>query len=141
PRPAACQGNHAMLAYVFWHRPAPQIARSAYEDANRRFQAALLEHPAPGLLGATSWRIEAVPWLGDQPGYEDWCLLQGSWAMDPLNGFAVVGDVQQPHDVLAAQMGFGAGGLYAHAMGEPCPAAQSSAVWLVRPRGIQWRPP
>ena len=130
-----------MLAYVFWHRPHQHIDSKAYESAMMRFQAELMRHPPPGLIGAWSHRIDAVPWLGDQPGYEDWCLLQGSWAMDPLNGFAVAGDMQQPHDLLAAQMGFGAGGLYAHAMGEPGPAAQSSAVWLVRPRGIQWRPP
>jgi hypothetical protein len=129
-----------MLAYVFWHRPHQQVERSAYEAAIVRFQTALTRQPPPGLISAWSHRIEAVPWLGDQPGYEDWCLLQGSWAMDPLNGFAVAGAVQPPHDTLAAQMGFGAGGLYAHAFGEPCTAAESSALYLIRPRGIQYRP-
>ena len=129
-----------MLAYVFWHRPHERTDSKTYEAAIMRFQAELMRRPPPGLIGAWSHRIDAVPWLGDQPGYEDWCLLQGSWAMDPLNGFAVAGDVQPPHDILAAQMGFGAGGLYSHVLGEPCSAGQSSAVWLIRPRGIQYRP-
>lgn len=130
-----------MLAYVFWHRPHPHVERQRYEAAIVRFQAELTRRPPPGLIGAWSHRIDAVPWLGDQAGYEDWCLLQGSWAMDPLNGFAVAGDVQAPHDALAAQMDFGAGGLYAHAFGEPSSTRTSVAAWLTRPRGIQWQPP
>jgi hypothetical protein len=48
--------------------------------------------------------------------------------------------VQTPHDGLAAQKEFGAGGLYSHEQGEPSSAPQSTAVWLIRPRGIQYRP-
>jgi hypothetical protein len=130
-----------MLAYVFWHRPGPQVERSGYEDAGRRFQEALSRHPSPGLVSVSSWRIEGVPWLGNQPGYEDWCLLQGSWAMDPLNAYAVAGDTQPSHDKVAAQMGTGAGGLYAHVWGDACTSPESTIVWLTRPRGIQWEPP
>jgi hypothetical protein len=129
-----------MLAYVFWHRPHPEVDRAGYEGAMLRFQATLTRRPSPGLIDAWSHRIDAVPWLGDQPGYEDWCLLQGSWAMDPLNGFAVAGDVQAPHDALAAQMAYGAGGLYALELGEACSAVESRAFWMIRPRGIQYRP-
>jgi hypothetical protein len=129
-----------MLAYIFWHRPNPQVERNAYEDAIKRFQGALLRHPSPGLLGGASYRVEPLPWLGDEPGYEDWCLLQGSWAMDPLNAFAVAGERQPSHDVVAAQMGSGAGGLYTHVWGEECKAPESTVVWMTRPRGIQWQP-
>ena len=80
-----------------------------------------------------------MPWLGNQGGYEDWYLLEGSWAMDPLNGFAVAGRTQRPHDTAAAQMEEGQGGLYAHAGGDSSPAAQSSVFWLTRPRGISWQ--
>jgi hypothetical protein len=128
-----------MLAYVFWHRPHPHVERNAYEDKMKRFQQALLKNPSPGLISAWSWRIEAVPWLGNEAGYEDWCLLQGSWAMDPLNAYAVAGDTKVVHDPLAAQMAAGAGGLYAHAWGEPSTAATSTMAWLTRPRGIDWR--
>lgn len=133
--------DDVMLAYVFWHRSYPQVEPATYENSIMRFQEALSRNPSPGLDGAASWRIEAVPWLGDQGGYEDWCFLQGSWAMDPLNAFAVVGDRQPSHDTLAAQMGAGAGGLYTHIWGNVCTAPTSTVVWLTRPRGIQWRPP
>jgi hypothetical protein len=128
-----------MLAYVFWHRPHPHVEHSAYEDKMKRFQQALLKNPSPGLISAWSWRIEAVPWLGNEGGYEDWCLLQGSWAMDPLNAYAVAGETKVSHDPLAAQMAAGAGGLYSHARGEPCTARKSIVAWLTRPRGIDWQ--
>jgi hypothetical protein len=130
-----------MLAYIFWHRPFAHIDRKRYEESIVRFQAALAEEKPPGFIAVVSFRIEAVPWLGDQPGYEDWCVLEGSWAMDPLNAFAVAGMVKAPHDHVAMQMEQGTGGIYAHASGETRPPAQSSVYWLTRPRSIQWRPP
>jgi hypothetical protein len=130
-----------MLAYIFWHRPFAHIEQGRYEGSILDFQAALARQKPPGFIAAASFRIEAVPWLDDRPGYEDWCLLEGSWAMDPLNAFAVAGAVQAPHDNVAAQMEQGHGGIYADAGGETAPPAQSSVYWLTRPRGIQWRPP
>jgi hypothetical protein len=132
-------GDIVMLAYVFWHRPHPDVERAAYEGKMKRFQQALLQHPSPGLTDAWSWRIEALPWLGSEAGYEDWCLLQGSWAMDPLNAYAVTGDTKVVHDPLAAQMAVGAGGLYSHVCGDPCTAARSTVLFLTRPRGIDWQ--
>jgi hypothetical protein len=129
-----------MLAYIFWHRPVPDADRARYEDALTRFQAALVKEPPPGFIAATSYRIEAVPWLGGEPGYEDWCLLDGSWAMDPLNAVAITGSRQGPHDAAAALNADGAGGLYAHAGGEAVTTPESTIYWLTRPRGIQWQP-
>jgi hypothetical protein len=128
-----------MLAYVFWHRPHADADRTRYEDSLLRFQAQLGEEKPPGFIAASSFRIEAVPWLGDQPGYEDWYLVQGSWALDPLNAFAVAGRTQTPHDAAAAQMEQGHGGLYAHAGGDAPTTEHSSVYWLTRPRGIDWR--
>ena len=128
-----------MLAYIFWHRPYPQTEQKSYEEAIVRFQRDLAGQPPPGFIAATSFRIEPVPWLDDQPGYEDWCLLEGSWAMDPLNGFAVTGPRQPSHDSVAAQMDQGQGGLYAHAGGEALQGSQSTVYWLTRPRGIVWQ--
>jgi hypothetical protein len=128
-----------MLAYVFWHRPFPHVDSTQYEEAIVRFQSELSRQPPPGFISAASFQIEPVPWLGGQPGYEDWCLLQGSWAMDALNAFAVAGQMQASHDPLAAQMGEGHGGLYTHVWGETPPSPQSTIHWLTRPRGIQWR--
>ena len=76
-----------MLTYIFWHRPYPQIEEGSYEESILRFHSELGSHPPPGFLGASSFAIGSVPWLGGERGYEDWCLLEGSWAMDPLNGF------------------------------------------------------
>src|SRR5882757_1833089 len=118
-----------MLAYVFWHRPAPHVERPAYEAKMRHFQHALIQHPSPGLISAWPWRIDAVTWLGNETGYEDWCFLEGSWAMDPLNSYAVSGDTKVAHAPLAAEMGSGAGGLYSHVWGDPCKAGQSTAIF------------
>jgi hypothetical protein len=130
-----------MLAYVFWHRPFAHVDRKLYEAAIVRFQRDLTGQKPPGFIGAASFRIDPVPWLSDLPGYEDWCLIEGSWAMDPLNAFAIAGAMQAPHDSIAALMEEGQGGLYAHVGGETLAAAQSTNIWLTRPRGIQWRPP
>src|SRR5262249_38945616 len=72
----------AMLAYIFWHRPYSSIERQRYEQAIVRFQNDLAGSKPPGFIRATSFQIEAVPWLSDLPGYEDWYLLDGTWAMD-----------------------------------------------------------
>ncbi len=130
-----------MLAYIFWHRPFPHVERKSYEELIVRFQSDLARHPPPGFIAAASFQIDPVPWLSDLAGYEDWCLLEGSWAIDPLNAFAVAAPVQPAHDTVAALMGEGAGGLYAHVGGGPSAAAESTVYWLTRPRGIQWRPP
>jgi hypothetical protein len=66
--------------------------RQRYEQAIVRFQNDLAGSKPPGFIGATSFQIEAAPWLSDLPGYEDWYLLDGTWAMDPLNAFAIGSD-------------------------------------------------
>jgi hypothetical protein len=128
-----------VLAYIFWHRPYPQIEERTYEESIMRFYGELGNHPPPGFLGASSFAIGAVPWIGGERGYEDWCLLEGSWAMDPLNGFAISGPRQPSHDHVAAQMAEGAGGLYTYAGGEILRTPQSTVYWLTRPRGIHWQ--
>ncbi|MGH7249053.1 MAG: hypothetical protein ACREH9_13200, partial [Pseudomonadota bacterium] len=105
----------AMLAYVFWHRPFAHVDRKAYQDAMLRFVRDVAAEPPPGFIAAASFAIEPVPWLSHQSGYEDWYLLEGSWALDPLNGFAVSGRTRTSHDAVAAQMEEGHGGIYAHA--------------------------
>jgi hypothetical protein len=129
-----------MLAYLFWHRPYPHVDTTLYEQALMRFHTSLSQHAPPGFFASGSFRIEPVPWLGDRPGYEDWSLIQGSWAMDPLNAYAVAGMTQTSHDNVASQMEQGAGGLYSMVWGEPTLPADSTVTWLTRPRGIQWQP-
>jgi hypothetical protein len=128
-----------MLAYIFWHRPYAEGDTKTYRNSIARFQESLRRNPSPGFIDAWSWSVEAVPWLDHQPGYEHWCLLEGSWAMDPLNAYAITGETQPKHDVVAGQMAAGAGGLYARVWGEPCSASRSTVARLTRPRGIDWR--
>jgi hypothetical protein len=129
-----------MLAYLFWHRPHSTTTEKQYEEALLRFQQHLGQQDPPGLRGSASFRVADLPWLGNRSGYEDWCLLDGSWALDPLNSFAVAGPVVSAHDAAATQMEEGYGGLYALVWGEPALPERSTTVWLTRPRGIQWRP-
>ena len=129
-----------MLAYLFWHRPYAITTVKQYEEALLRFQQHLGQQHPPGFGGSASFRVAALPWLDNRPGYEDWCLLDGSWALDPLNAFAVAGPVTSAHHAAAAQMEEGHGGLYALVWGEPVLPERSTAVWLTRPRGIQWLP-
>jgi hypothetical protein len=130
-----------MLAYVFWHRPSAKVDRKAYEEWLVHFQSELARDKPPGFISAHSFRIETLPWLVDQPGYEDWYCVEGSWALDPLNAFAVAGHAKAAHDGVAAEMDHGHGGLFAHAAGDTVSSDRSSVYWLTRPRGIQWRPP
>src|SRR5262249_23977864 len=129
----------AMIAYLFWHCAHPTITVEQYEEALMRFQQRLVQQQPPGFGGSASFRVAALPWLGNRPGYEDWCLLDGSWALDPLNAFAVAGPVVSAHDAAATQMDEGYGGLYALVWGEPVLPKQSTAVWLTPPRGVQGR--
>ena len=97
-----------MLAYLFWHRPYATTTVKQYEEALLRFQQHLGQQHPPGFGGSASFRVAALPWLDNRLGYEDWCLLDGSWALDPLNAFAVAGPVTSAHDAAAAQMEDGA---------------------------------
>lgn len=128
-----------MLAYLFWHRPNPIVETGRYEESLLRFQRSLMEQRPPGLQGAASYRIPSVPWLDGRGGYEDWCYVEGSWALDILNGFAVAGDVKAPHDAAAGQMEIGHGGLYTLTWGTPNLSSRHAVTWLTRPRGVQWR--
>jgi hypothetical protein len=128
-----------MIAYLFWHRAYPTTPVEQYEEALMRFQERLGQQQPPGFSGSASFRVAGLPWLSNRPGYEDWCLLDGSWALDPLNAFAVTGPVASAHDSAAVQMEEGHGGLYALVWGEPVLPERSTALWLTRPRGIQWR--
>jgi hypothetical protein len=130
-----------MLAYLFWHRPRIDADKAVYEKLLIEFHDRLSRCAPPGFVAAGSFAIGPVPWLGERPGYEDWCFMEGTWAMDPLNAAAISGATQSPHDGVAALMEEGHGGLYTQIWGEPAVPADSTITWLTRPRGIQWRPP
>lgn len=100
-----------MLAYVFAHRPAPDVAPAEYVAALSAFHAALTAAPPAGFRGSWVWRVGAA--------YEDWYAVDGWAALGALNEAAVAGARQAPHDVAAAMAGPGSGAIYALVSGEP----------------------
>lgn len=100
-----------MLAYVFFHRPAPSAGTIPYEAALRTFHESLAAAPPAGFLGSSSYRIGG--------GYADWYLVADSAALDRLNE-AAVGDLAlSSHDTVARMSSQGAGKLLTLVSGEP----------------------
>ena len=125
-----------MLAYVFWHVPRTGAVGRAYEAAHGEFHDVLRAAGVAGLLGVRVFRLESIPWLDGQAGYEDWHLLSGSAALDVLNSTAVNEARQRPHDAIAAMAGSGTAGLYGLRSGEPI--APVIAYWLSKPDGMSY---
>src|SRR5438105_9092156 len=98
-----------MIAYIFWHWPAPGAAR--YEERVAAFQAALAAAPPAGFRQGFTFRHAAAPWLSG-PGYLDWYAVDGFAALETLNEAAVTASRKAPHDAAAALAQGGAGGVY-----------------------------
>ena len=92
-----------MLAYVFFHRPAPGVETPPYEAALRRFHALLAEGPPTGFIGSMTYRVGG--------GYADWYLVETSAALDRLNEAAVNAARSPAHDAVARMSADGAGKL------------------------------
>src|SRR5258705_370094 len=102
-----------MLAYVFWHWRREGVSPAAYEALQRRFHAALEAAPPDGFLASRSAAIAGAPWAAEGgEAYEDWYLIEGSAALDPLNAAAVSASRQVPHHTAAAVAPGGTAGLY-----------------------------
>lgn len=125
-----------MLAYVFWHVPRAGAAVQAYESAHRAFHDVLRAARVPGLLGVRVARMQRIPWLGGQAGYEDWHFLDGSAGLDVLNASAISEARRQPHDRIAALAGEGTAGLYGLRLGTAI--APAVACWLSKPDGMAY---
>lgn len=125
-----------MLAYLFWHRPKTDVETGAYERHLVSFHETLSETDVDGFQSSATFRIEGASWMGSgRQVYEDWYLLDGSHAMDPLNEAAVSGARKAPHDAAAHAATDGAGGLYQLRSGDPGLTARS-AVWVSKPAGV-----
>jgi hypothetical protein len=92
-----------VLAYLFFHRPAPDADVAAYEDGLRRFHAALADAGVEGFAGSKTYRV------GDR--YCDWYLVQSSATLDTLNEAAVSGARSTFHDAVARSAAHGEGKL------------------------------
>ena len=127
-----------MLAYVFWHWKQPAVAVAEYEDAQRGFHAALAAEPPPGFHRSVSVALSGAPWAGaGGAAYEDWYLLDGMAALEPLNQAAVTASRRGPHDSAAALAAGGTAGLYALRAGTAT-EAPAHAAWFAKPNGMSY---
>jgi hypothetical protein len=125
-----------LLAYAFWHVPRTDAVAQAYESAHGDFHEVLRAAGIPGLQGVRVSRLERIPWLGGEPGYEDWHLLEGSANLDVLNDAAISEARRLPHDRIAALAGAGTAGLYGLRLGTVITPAVS--YWLSKPDGMSY---
>jgi hypothetical protein len=127
-----------MLAYVFWHRPRPDISIDEYESRLRAFHEDLQWTPPPGLRTSLTWQIDGAIWLPEGSGYEDWYLLEDSAALDVLNERAVSGPLGRVHDAIASLAAHGTAGLYQPRHPLKGQAKARTAVWFGKPAGMDY---
>jgi hypothetical protein len=129
-----------MLAYVFWHWPQSSVDPQAYVAHLEGFHRTLAANQPPGFQRSVVFGIEDADWLQTRgPAYEEWYLLDGSAAMDPLNDAAVSGACETPHNLVAREAMGGTGGLYRLRAGEEDLSEARFAVWLSKPEGVSYR--
>jgi len=127
-----------ILAYVFWHWRREDIEADEYEERQRRFHVALASAPSEGLEGSHSFALSGAPWANrGRDAYEDWYLVRGTTALEPLNAAAVSASRKEPHDAAAALAAGGAAGLYTLRLGRVLPAARH-ARWFAKPAGMPY---
>ncbi len=115
-----------MLAYVFRHWPAGGVALETYERHLQEFHERLAHAGSEGFLRSAVYRADGK--------YEDWYLVEGSYALDPLNETAVGAALRAAHDAAAAEAAGGEGSLFRLHSGVPEPAS-GEVTWLPKPRG------
>lgn len=118
-----------MLAYVFRHWPADGVDRAAYETSLLDFHGRLATGGSEGFLRSAVYRVD--------DRYEDWYLVEGSFALDPLNEAAVGAQLRPAHDAVAAEAGGGSGSLFRLQSGVPEPAS-GEVSWLSKPKGEKY---
>jgi hypothetical protein len=127
-----------MLAYVFWHWRRPTVPAPDYEAAQRRFHSALSATPPRGFQRSFSVAVEGLPWAANREAcYEDWYLIEGSAALDPLNEGAISASRQAPHDAAAALAAGGTAGLYSLRQGMPA-AVPGVLTWFTKPAHMSY---
>lgn len=124
-----------MLAYVFWHRPAPGVEQAAYERDLLAFHRSLAHRPPSGFRGSVSLRAPELPWMEGAGGYEDWYLLDGWSSVGVLEEAAVSHGHVGAHDRMARATGAGTGSVYRLCEGHVAFERVRVVVWVRRPGG------
>ena len=129
-----------MLAYVFWHWPQSHIDRDSYVNHLLDFHNVLAANKPNGFHESVVFRIRGASWLNTaDEAYEEWYLLDGSAAMDPLNDGAVSGVCEEPHNKVAREAADGTGGLYRLRAGHGRLSEARHALWLSKPIGVSYK--
>lgn len=129
-----------MLAYVFWHWPQKNVARSAYLDHLADFHRTLAANRPGGFRQSVVFSIRGANWLKTSgEAFEEWYVLDDSAAMDPLNDAAVSGVCEEPHNRVARDAADGTAGLYRLRAGDEDLAQARFAVWLSKPDGVSYK--
>jgi hypothetical protein len=124
-----------VLAYVFWHVPARDVAPADYEARLAAFHERL-RGAVPGPTATVA--LGAVPWLGGAAGYEDWYLVEDFAALGRLNEIAVSGARKPPHDAAASAAHAGVAGVMGHVAGPLLPDPLGWGAWLQKPAGVPY---
>lgn len=137
-----------MLAYLSWHRPAPGVQASVYEQALARFHRSLAHQPPSGFHGSAAFRLPEIPWLAavdaaavDQTGvtatagYEDWYLVADWAAVGVLEEAAVARGHEAAHHAVASLAGVATGSVYRLVEGNARPSGAGEAVWVSHASG------
>jgi hypothetical protein len=125
----------AMLAYVFWHKPAASGDIEAYESALTAFQRSLADVRPRGFVGCAAHALDGAPWLGGGPVYEDWYLLDSWQALGVLNEAAVDARRRGTHDAVAGAASHGSGGVFELRTGSHGVHLPDAVLWLDKPAG------
>jgi len=129
-----------MLAYVFWHWPQSHIDHDSYINHLIDFHNTLAANKPPGFHESVVFRVRGASWLNTTSEvFEEWYLLDGSAAMDPLNDAAVSGVCEEPHNRVAREAADGIGGLYRLRAGDGKLSESSFALWLSKPAGVTYK--
>jgi hypothetical protein len=126
-----------MLAYVFWHRPAPGVAPEAYATVIDRFHRSIAARPPAGFVHSASFQAPPPNWLGEAPAFEDWYVVEDFAALGVLNEAAVGRGHLTAHDAAARHAGPGSGSIYRLLEGTPTLTQVRVAVWIEKPRGVE----
>ena len=129
-----------MLAYVFWHWPQSHIDHDSYINHLIDFHNTLAANKPPGFQESVVFHVRGGSWLNTTgEAYEEWYLLDGSAAMDPLNDAAVSGVCEEPHNRVAREAADGIGGLYRLRAGNGQLSESRHALWLSKPAGVSYK--
>lgn len=129
-----------MLAYVFWHWRQDSITSERYEHLLRGFHESLAGSPPRGFHKSGTFRIRGAPWVPAEAldAYEDWYLLTGAAALDPLNDASISEAHRVSHDRIAQWAAGGCAGLYRLRVGDSALAFSEFALWFAKPKGMTY---